>query len=163
MGCLRSLLFAPRELLPKRSRQARPWNVFRSRRARTLPASLYLPVEQGPHRDRFAPDCPLRQPVCRCGDYATAAGMERKIRRDSAGVWQRAPAYPKRRRGFWAERQPSGAVVLCAEVGRFGFASDSPVTTASSSSVRSSNQSEFAETPHRVGHSAVLRTSRANR
>ncbi len=51
-----------------------------------------FPVDQGPdRRDEFAPDCPHRHTVCRCGDFPRALGHSLRNPRDSAGSWPSNP------------------------------------------------------------------------
>ena len=52
-----------------------------------------LPAEHGSvARDRFAPDCPLRQLVCGCRDFAAATRDPPRNSRAFAGSWERGTA-----------------------------------------------------------------------
>jgi hypothetical protein len=86
-----------------------------------------FPVDQRiGSRDEFAPDCLHRHSVCGRGDFRRAARVRPRKARDSAVFGRYALAHPNRRRRVSGLDDAAVGVCLCCQVGRFGFASDSP-------------------------------------
>jgi hypothetical protein len=77
-------------------------------------------------RDEFATDCSLRQLVGGFGDCEAATRLGPPKPRGSAGFWARALVDPNRRPWVSGLEDAAGGVCLCCEVGRFGFALNSP-------------------------------------
>ncbi len=77
-------------------------------------------------------------------------GTVREVRAIPRGFGGRALAHPNRRRRVRGLEGAAARVFLCWQVGRFGFAPDSPWRTESSNSTCSATQSAAAETsrPH---------------
>ena len=129
-----SLLAEPNSLLLiTGNRSLRPRKVLRI--SALVPAEesevgefpCIFPGHQGSSwRDEFATDCFHRQLVCRCGDSAAETRVEPRNPGVSAGFRAAGLTNPNRRPrvpGF--EEAAVGARLRC-QVGRFGFALDSP-------------------------------------
>jgi hypothetical protein len=86
-----------------------------------------FPVDQRiGSRDEFAPDCLHRQLVCGCRDFAAGVRRGPPEPRDCAGFWERALVDLNRRLRVPGLEDAAVGVCLCCQVGRFGFAFDSP-------------------------------------
>ncbi len=86
-----------------------------------------FPVDQGfrPQRrvrDRLRPPPPSLPTQRLFGKSARRPGKSR----DSAGFWARGFAHPNRRLRVPSPKEAAARVFLCCQVGRFGFALDSP-------------------------------------
>ena len=97
-----------------------------------------FPIEQGSAPgDAFATDWILRHSVCVRGDAAAWSAIHPPKLRGFAGFWGSALANPNRRLRVPGLEGAAVGVCLCCQVGRFGFAPDSPQRGAGLSESRS--------------------------
>ena len=90
-----------------------------------------FPGHQGSSwRDEFATDCLHRHLVGRRRDSASGARVGPPKPRDCAGFWARALVDPNRRPRVPGLEDAGFGVCLCCQVGRFGFARDSPAESS---------------------------------
>ena len=86
-----------------------------------------FPVDQGYGlRDEFATDWFLRHSVREFRDLRGRSAGRAQEPRGFAGFWARALANPNRRLRVPGLEDAAVGVCLCCQVGRFGFALDSP-------------------------------------
>jgi len=86
-----------------------------------------FPIDQGTdYRDEFATDWFHRQLVCGCRDFAAGTRVEPRNPGVSAGFRAAGLANPNRRLRVSGMEDAAAGLCLCCQVGRFGFAPDSP-------------------------------------